>query len=224
MKKEEWKVVEGFEDYQVSSLGRVKSLKFNKERILKPIKSGKYNNSYLQVGLSKNNKTYFKKVHKLVAEYFLGHKPCGHKLVVHHKNDNSLDNRLENLEIVTTRENAYKTQGKYTSKYKGVHFCKRSKKFISLISLNGKRICLGRFTNELEASKHYNNALKEIDDGKEIISEIKEKTSKYKGVCLVKKCEKWVSFITINSKQIYLGLFNTEIEAHEAYKLKLKQN
>jgi hypothetical protein len=159
---EEWKVIEGFEDYEVSNLGKVKSLKFNKERILKPIKSGKYNNTYLQVGLSKNNKTYFKKIHKLVAKYFLGHKPCGHKLVVHHKNDNSLDNRVENLEIVTQRENAFKTQGNYSSKYKGVHFNKKTLKYISMITINNKRVHLGCFINEEEAKDVYQLKVKEI--------------------------------------------------------------
>ncbi len=35
--KEEWKVIENYPDYSISNLGRVKSLKFNKERILKQV-------------------------------------------------------------------------------------------------------------------------------------------------------------------------------------------
>ena len=47
-----WKDIEGYDNYMVSNLGRVKSLKFNKERILKPYKTEK---GYLKISLIKNN-------------------------------------------------------------------------------------------------------------------------------------------------------------------------
>lgn len=163
MEKEEWKVIKGFEsNYQVSNLGRVKSLKFGKERILKSTKTGKVCYPYLQVVLFENNKGYSKKVHQLVAEYFLNHTPCGHRLVVDHINDNSLDNRVENLQLVTQRENAFKTQGNYSSKYKGVHFNKKTLKYISMITIKNKRVHLGCFINEEEAYLAYQNKLKQI--------------------------------------------------------------
>ena len=40
--------------------------------------------------------------------------------------------------------------------------------------------------------------------------------SKYKGVSYHKKTGKWQAFITINKKQIHLGLFETELEAYKA--------
>jgi len=67
MNDEIWKVIENFLDYEVSNMGRVKSLKFGKEKILTP---GKNKFGYLYVILSKNKKPYNKKVHRLVLENF----------------------------------------------------------------------------------------------------------------------------------------------------------
>ena len=52
----------------------------------------------------------------------------------------------------------------------------------------------------------------------------KIKSSKYIGVYLHKPTNKWLSRIQINNKNTHLGYFNTEEEAHEAYKNALKQN
>ena len=155
-----YKDVIGYEGiYQVSNLGNIKSLKFNKERLLNPCKDldGYYKINLLINGLSKS-----RLVHQLVAESFLNHTRCKYKFVVDHINDNPTDNRLENLQVITHRENAYKTQGKYTSKYKGVHWHKASNKWTSSISINGKVKYLGLFINEEEASEIYQNKIKEI--------------------------------------------------------------
>lgn len=102
--KEIWKDILGYEGlYQVSTLGRVKSLNYNrsgKERIMKPVL---YGNGYYIVKLCKNGKQKRFSVHRLVAEAFLYKIPKG--LVVNHLNQEKTDNRLENLEIVTQKEN-----------------------------------------------------------------------------------------------------------------------
>lgn len=41
--KEEWKIIENYEEYQISTLGRVKSLKHNKERLLRLSKNPENN-------------------------------------------------------------------------------------------------------------------------------------------------------------------------------------
>jgi hypothetical protein len=160
IEKEVWKQIKDYEGiYEVSSLGRVKSLKFNKQRILK---GGLGAMGYVKVILCKSNTKKNITVHQLVAMAFLNHTQNGHKLVIDHINDNKTDNRLENLQIVTQRFNSCKTQGKYTSKYKGVYWFNDKKKWSSNIRINGKLIYLGLFNCELAAATVYQNKLKEI--------------------------------------------------------------
>jgi hypothetical protein len=160
MKNEFWKDVIGYEDrYQISNLGGVKSLGNDKSRKEKILKIHLGTQGYFVVKIRKDNKSKTKEVHQLVAETFLNHNPCGHKLVVDHINNNKLDNRVENLQIVTNRFNTCKTQGNYSSKYKGVYWGKNNKKWVSQIYINGKKEHLGLFLNEQEASQAYENRL-----------------------------------------------------------------
>jgi hypothetical protein len=165
---EVWKDIPGYDGiYQVSNLGNVKSLSREvkrkgivllNERLLKPgISIG-----YYCVSLSIDNKKETFNIHQLVAIAFLRHAPCGYKLVVDHINDNKLDNRLENLQIVTHRFNVYKTQGKYSSQYKGVSWDNSMKKWRAEIIINNKNNFLGRFNNEEEAHQVYQNKLKTL--------------------------------------------------------------
>ena len=83
-------------------------------------------------------------------------------LVVDHINNNSLDNRVENLQVITQRQNATKDRTNKTSKYAGVSWHKALNKWRSYIKINYKQIHLGYFDNEEEASEVYNNKLKQI--------------------------------------------------------------
>ena len=159
LRKEIWKDIPGYDGlYQVSNLGRVKSLSYNGTKKEKILKAQSNTGTYLHVNLKR--KTI--QVHQLVAMTFLGHIPCGYKLVVDHINDIRTDNRVENLQIVTARFNTCKTRGKYSSKYKGVSFEKRNSKWRARIEVNGRTINLGYFNCELSAHLSYQNKLKQI--------------------------------------------------------------
>jgi hypothetical protein len=169
--EEIWKDIPGYEGlYQVSNLGRVKSLP--KEWITGKGGKGSHNGKILSKCLNKegyelvrlylNSKGKSISVHQLVAMAFLGHEPCAYKFVIDHIDDNKSNNRLDNLQVVTNRYNTRKTQGKYSSKYKGVCWNKRASKWQSAIRINGKKKHLGLFDCELEAHHAYQKALKDL--------------------------------------------------------------
>lgn len=156
--EEIYKDVIGYEGiYQISNLGNVKSCTTGLIRNYYLEKNG-----YYSIRLYKNNIGKTRKVHQLVAESFLNHKRCGHKLVVNHIDFNKANNKVDNLEIVTNRENSNRKHLKSTSKYIGVHWNKEDKKWKSSITINGKTKHLGYFTDESEASEAYQEALLNI--------------------------------------------------------------
>lgn len=100
MEKEIWKKIEGFGgNYEISSLGRVKSLYKGDGSILcQNLKE----NGYFEVSLSMNGKRTHKYIHRLVAEAFL--KNNGES-DVNHINEIKSDNRVENLQWISHKEN-----------------------------------------------------------------------------------------------------------------------
>lgn len=207
--------------YEVSNLGNVKSFKFGKERQIKPVVGS---HGYLTVILSKSGVLKTRTVHSLVAEAFLNHVPCGHKLVINHIDFNRLNNCVTNLEIVTNRENSNRKHIKLSSKFTGVSWYKPTGKWLAQIRINGKVKNIGYFTDELEASVYYENALLALHNGTEIITKPNDFTSKYKGVSWYKPANKWRVSIWINGKQKYLGLFTNELEASHVYQNVLLSN
>lgn len=167
-----WKDVPGYEGlYEVSNLGRVKSLSRvvlkkglypfkSKTKILKPTIDS-YGYAKVAFYVDKSKKVF--KVHQLVAMAFLNHKPNGHKLVVNHINFIKDDNKLKNIEVITQRENSNRKHLKSTSKYVGVFWNKRAKKWTAKISKKRKNIFLGYFNCETKASEAYQKALSEIN-------------------------------------------------------------
>ena len=73
--------------------------------------------------------------------------------IVDHINGNGLDNRRENLRIVTPQQNAFNRaiQTNNTSGHTGVSLVKRNNKWLARIGFNGKRIVIGTFDSYEEA-------------------------------------------------------------------------
>lgn len=109
--EEIWKKLDGWE-YEVSNQGRVRRVRRAAAHGRgKPALSQKDINGYRQVGLYRNAKQSYVMVHRLVLEVFVGPAPSD-KHQGNHKNGKKADNRVENLEWVTQRENqlhAYRT-------------------------------------------------------------------------------------------------------------------
>ena len=112
MNSEEWKSIKGYEGlYMVSNLGRVKSLcGFNgheyvkRKKILNPYKQKAGKNYYRSVvKLSKDGSRKDFKVHRLVADAFIPNPEL--KSNINHIDGNPLNNRVDNLEWCTQKEN-----------------------------------------------------------------------------------------------------------------------
>ena len=111
MATEKWIPIKGFEtSYAVSSYGRVRSLdRFQKHgpgimfREGKVLKGKKQRDGYLIVGLSKDSKKKWIQVHRLVAEHFIDNPK--QLPIVNHIDENKHNNKVNNLEWVTAKEN-----------------------------------------------------------------------------------------------------------------------
>jgi hypothetical protein len=162
--KEQWRPVIGFENlYLISDQGNVKSLdrvdSLNRIWLGRTLKKQNSGNGYHQVRLSRDGQTYSKRIHVMVAESFLNHQPDGYSLVVDHINGDKLDNRLENLQVITHRSNTAKGFKNKTSKHTGV--CRvKPDKWRASIQLNGVNKILGNFRCETKAHLEYLKALK----------------------------------------------------------------
>ena len=185
--KEIWKDIPNYEGYyQVSNLGRVRKYKTKKLRSLFEEKETfiickqRVNaHGYYIITLRKVNELKTFSVHKLVAMAFLNHTPCGMRLVVNHINFNRLDNRFENLEIISNRENSNRKHLKSSSEYTGVIVNKkRINSFISKIKIKSQSIHLGYYEDEKQASEMYELAVKLVDKHNGVAKDFRELVKK----------------------------------------------
>jgi hypothetical protein len=162
--EEIWKDIPGYEGvYQVSNLGNVKAVNYRNTKKHRYLKPSLNSSGYEQVQLWVNGQKKALGVHLLVAISFLGHTPNKLKgLVVDHINNDRIDNKLSNLQLISHRHNLSKDQKNKTSKYTGVSWNKSKLKWVAQIHFNGKTKSLGRFKSEEEAYQAYQNKLNEI--------------------------------------------------------------
>ncbi len=90
---------------------------------------------------------------------------AGEGEIVDHINHYGLDNRIANLRIATMRQNMWnmrKRRCNCSSKYKGVHWLKRKKKWRARITFNGRGIFIGDFGTEKEAGMAYDARARQL--------------------------------------------------------------
>lgn len=97
--EETWMPVAGY-DEEVSNLGNFRNFKFGYERKRKPTMNSF---GYMVITLTKNGKQSTKRVNRVVWEAFNGPIPDG--MQVNHINEDKTDNRLENLNLMSSKEN-----------------------------------------------------------------------------------------------------------------------
>jgi HNH endonuclease/NUMOD4 motif len=111
MNKERWIKIKGINDYEFSSLGRVKSLSRKvvingnihqlKEKILKPWVGNKL--GHLQIAIRVRGRVKGFWLHRLILEAFKG--PCPEGMECRHKDGNPINNKISNLRWGTHKRN-----------------------------------------------------------------------------------------------------------------------
>lgn len=172
-----WKDIPLYKGYQVSNLGKVRSF-WGREKghqashlcespkILSEFKAGSsikylcvklYNDS---CKINKKNRKLAKHfyMHRLVYECFKGSIPKDRQ--IDHINNNSLDNRIENLRIATPGQNGRNSKSKKgcSSSYRGVRRVPRKLPWRAELKAANRNIWLGNFSTEKEAALAYDLA------------------------------------------------------------------
>lgn len=96
--KEEWKKIIDFDDYEISSYGRIRNIKTGN---IKKVSTGR--RGYPVVSLRKNKKTHLKTIHRLIAIAFIPNE--GKKNQINHIDGNKGNFNIDNLEWCTAKEN-----------------------------------------------------------------------------------------------------------------------
>ena len=155
---------------EVTKCGRVKRVRTDWEKLKTEIgeinlnKRQPHKNGYLAITIKiKQNKGRACQIQQLIAAAFLNYKFEGFKMVVDHIDSNKLYNNLENLKVISHRENMSKERTIKSGLPVGVVFIKRTNKFQARIYIKNKRITLGVFNTIQEASKAYINKKNSYD-------------------------------------------------------------
>lgn len=173
MLTEQFKPIECYEGlYEISNFGRVKSLAkewyggFGKRKKGETILSPAINSSgYLCVVLCNKSINKSVQIHQLVWDAFGDSKRNGGKLQIDHIDENKINNNIENLRLVTQRENVSKNRLliKNSNFPTGVSQHIKTKQYYTRIMINNKIHSLGYYNTPEEAGEAYQKKLLEID-------------------------------------------------------------
>lgn len=150
--KEIWRKIENYEDYEVSSFGRVRRITpyignnsfRNKTGIPKILNKTKDTSGYYQVRLANDEGSKLKLVHRLVAQAFIPNPE--NKPQVNHINCNKIDNMVENLEWCSQLENMRHAHKNGLTTYK--YATDKTSKKTAQYDLNGNLINIFKSTGE----------------------------------------------------------------------------
>lgn len=136
--KEEWKPVKGAESYLISNKGRLKHC--TSRYGVRVLKNTNKKGDYLSVILRGNNGRISTRIHRLVAEHFIGEIPKGYQ--VHHKDGNKQNNCVDNLEILSPGDHAVESRKMHPDYCKGMNRYNRYERprHIKQYSLKGEFI------------------------------------------------------------------------------------
>jgi len=160
---EEWKDVAGYEGlYRVSTMGRIQGPR----KILRPGADG---GGYLAVNLCKNGSQILTKVHRLVAEAFTPNPD--QKPEVDHINRDRTDNRVENLQWSTKRENMLNTHRHDRQQY-GIYWVKLRSIYEVKFRVNKQMRHYGWHTTIEEATRVRDSAICDLNRSDELPMQI----------------------------------------------------
>lgn len=174
MKKEIWREIPEYDGlYKVSNLGNVITLKGKVPRLLTLMKP---KDGYIVVKLSHKSISRNHRVHLLVARMFLGHAPSGtHKIVVDHIDNNKDNNRVDNLQLISQRENSSKDVQNKSSKHTGVYYDTARNKWMVRLKIKGVTKYIMRTSDEDFAGEVYKEALQYYLDTGEVLMKYRVK-------------------------------------------------
>lgn len=170
-----WKPIKDWETlYEISNYGRVKSLR--KEWIAVAGGDTKYNHirkprirrqgvdcrSYLQLLLCDKvgGRKITRRIHVLVWDHFGDSQRNGRELPIDHKDNNKWNNHISNLQVLPNRDNKIKSGLVIRGGMTGAFKHKGAKNWYSHIYINNKKIYLGSFRTQEDASNAYFEAKK----------------------------------------------------------------
>ena len=136
--------------------------------------------------------------------------PTSPRLISPSKSDSPvIPRRKLQSKVPTTTSPQQEKASKLTSKYRGVHYHKRSGKWRAQIQLNGKRVSIGSFATQEEAARAYDQRAREAQGARaklnfpncpqEGLSAAVAASSGYRGVCLSKRDQKWLAQVSVRT-------------------------